>query len=60
MPVRVGHRRIAGSCRQCSPQAVNLEETSANVSMGDLNGDGFPDIATARSGAPNVVFFSVK
>lgn len=24
------------------------------------DGDGFPDIATARSDAPNVVFFSVK
>src|SRR5688572_19541155 len=28
--------------------------------LGDLNGDGAPDIAHARSGAPNVVYFSGK
>jgi len=42
-------------------RAVNLEETSetsANASMGDLDGDGYPDIAAARSDAPNAVYLS--
>ena len=30
------------------------------LALGDLNSDGFPSIAAAMSGAPNVVFFSVK
>lgn len=28
------------------------------IATGDVNGDGFPDIATARSGAPNTLYFS--
>jgi hypothetical protein len=28
--------------------------------LGDLNGDRYPDIAQARSGAPNVMYFSEK
>ena len=28
--------------------------------LGDLNGDTFPDIALARSGAPNVLYLSGK
>lgn len=30
------------------------------VAVGGLNGHGYPDIATARSDVPNVMFFSVK
>jgi hypothetical protein len=28
--------------------------------LGDLNDDRYPDIAVARSGAPNVMYFSEK
>ena len=28
--------------------------------LGDINGDTFPDIALARSGAPNVLYLSGK
>ena len=28
--------------------------------LGDINGDKFPDIALARSGAPNVLYLSGK
>ena len=28
--------------------------------LGDINGDRFPDIALARSGAPNVLYLSGK
>jgi hypothetical protein len=28
------------------------------IATGDINGDGFPDIATARSDAPNMLYFS--
>jgi hypothetical protein len=28
--------------------------------LGDMNGDTFPDIALARSGAPNVLYLSGK
>jgi hypothetical protein len=28
--------------------------------LGDINRDGFPDIALARSGAPNVLYLSGK
>lgn len=30
------------------------------IATGDINGDGFPDIATARSGAPNMLYLSGK
>ncbi|NQW04243.1 MAG: VCBS repeat-containing protein [Acidobacteria bacterium] len=30
------------------------------IAIGDVNGDGVPDIATARSGAPNVLYFGKK
>ena len=30
------------------------------IAIGDVNADGYPDIATARSGAPNVLYFSGK
>ena len=29
------------------------------VAVGDLSGDGFPEIVTANSGAPNVIFANV-
>ena len=29
------------------------------VAVGDLNGDGYPEIVTANSGAPNVIFANV-
>lgn len=28
------------------------------IDTGDIDRDGFPDIATARSGAPNILYFS--
>ena len=34
--------------------------TVYGVAVGDLNGDGWPDIAAARSDAPNAVWFSTK
>jgi len=33
-------------------------ETSAGVSIGDLNGDNLPDIVAARSDAANGIWFS--
>jgi len=30
------------------------------IAVGDIDGDGFPDIATARSDAPNMLYFSGK
>ena len=30
------------------------------IAIGDLDGDGYPDIATARSDAPNVMYLSIK
>jgi len=32
--------------------------TPYGTAIGDLNKDGWPDIAVARSGAANVVYFS--
>ena len=37
-------------CEDCS---------TYGVAVGDLNGDGFPEIITANSGAPNVIFASL-
>ena len=33
-------------------------ETSADVSLGEFDGDGWPDIAAARSDAPNAIWFN--
>jgi hypothetical protein len=44
-------------------QLVNFGDGKGAVyglALGDLNKDGFPDIAAARSDAPNVVYFSGK
>ena len=30
------------------------------VAIGDLDGDGWPDIVSARSDAPNAVWFNTK
>lgn len=34
--------------------------TAYGFALGDLNGDKCPDIALARSGAPNVLYLSRK
>ena len=34
--------------------------TAYGFAIGDVNGDKFPDIALARSGAPNVLYLSGK
>ena len=35
----------------------SMDGTSVDVKIGDIDGDGAPDIAVATDGAPNVVFF---
>jgi hypothetical protein len=35
-----------------------VSETYSNAGIGDLNGDGWPDLVVARSGAPCFVMFN--
>ena len=37
---------------------LNDEGKSMGVAIADFNEDGWPDIVTARSGAPNAIWFS--
>ena len=45
-----GFREFRFGCEDCS---------TYGVAVGDLNGDGFPEIVTANSGAPNGIFVNV-
>ena len=45
-----GFREFRFGCEDCA---------TYGLAVGDLNGDGFPDIVTANSGAPNGVFANV-
>ena len=45
-----GFREFRFGCEDCS---------TYGVAVGDLNGDGFPKIVTANSGAPNGIFVNV-
>jgi FG-GAP-like repeat len=48
-----------GDGRHFTPVPFGDGQGSAyGFALGDLDGDGWPDIAVARSGAPNVVYFS--
>ena len=48
-----------GSGRHFSPVSFGDDRGAAyGIAIGDLDKDGWPDIAVARSGAPNVVYFS--
>ncbi len=50
-----------GTGRQFTPVAFGDKNGSAyGFALGDINKDGFPDIALARSGAPNVLYLSGK
>ena len=45
-----GFRELRFGCEDCA---------TYGLAVGDLNGDGFPEIVTANSGAPNGVFGNV-
>ena len=45
-----GFREFRFGCEDCS---------TYGVALGDLNGDEFPEIVTANSGAPNGIFVNV-
>jgi hypothetical protein len=48
-----------GSGRSFTPVYFGDDKGAAyGIAIGDLDGDGWPDIALARSGAPNVAYFS--
>ncbi|WP_419162229.1 FG-GAP repeat domain-containing protein [Candidatus Palauibacter sp.] len=45
-----GFEEFRFGCDDCS---------TYGIAVGDLNGDGFPEIVTANSGAPNVIFANI-
>lgn len=45
-----GFREFRFGCEDCS---------TYGLAVGDLNGDGFPEIVTANSGAPNGILVNV-
>jgi len=50
-----------GTGRQFAEQKIgDVKGAAYGFAIGDVNGDGFPDIALARSGAPNVLFLGAK
>ena len=50
-----------GTGRQFTRATFGDEQGAAyGFALGDMNGDRFPDIALARSGAPNVLYLSGK
>ena len=69
MDILVGNVNFPGSVffnRRNGHEEVRFEETRwgdgkgdvYEIAVGDLDGDGWPDIAAARSDAPNAVWFN--
>ncbi len=64
----VGNQQVPGSIffNQSNGKQLRFQQTSWNdgqgtvygLAIGDLDGDGWPDIAAARSEAPNAVWFN--
>jgi len=68
LDIVVGHVELVGSVYFNAGQGKAFHEVSWNDGKGvvygmafsDLDGDGWPDIIAARSGAPNGIWFSTK
>jgi hypothetical protein len=53
----VNHRSYTSSLSRC---VLVMVRGGYGLALGDLNGDGYPDVVAARSEAPNVMYFSGK